>query len=88
MLLFQFHDHIAREILHEDPRDTLYYGREEIGEFLSSILKPGATVDAQELLKSATGSELSARAMLEYFEPLRVWLVEQNAGRNYTLGEL
>lgn len=88
VLLFQLHDHIARTVLLEDPRDTLYYGREEVGEFLASILRPGATVDAQELLREATGSELSARAMLEYFEPLRVWLVEQNAGRRATLGEL
>lgn len=88
VLLFQLHDHIARAILHEDPHDTLYYGRREIGEFLSSILRRGATVDGGELLAEVTGEPLSARAMLEYFEPLRLWLVEQNAGRTYTCPEL
>jgi peptidyl-dipeptidase A len=38
VLLFQLHDHIAREILHESPRDTNYYGRKEVGTFLRSIL--------------------------------------------------
>ena len=85
MLLFQLHDHIAREILHEDPHDTLYYGRKDVGAFLSSILSQGGMVDGGVLLERATGEQLSARAMLDYFEPLRLWLVEQNAGRTGTL---
>jgi peptidyl-dipeptidase A len=40
VLLFQLHDHIAREILHQDPRDTNYFGNKEVGEFLRSILTP------------------------------------------------
>jgi peptidyl-dipeptidase A len=88
VLLFQLHDHIAREILHEDPHDTLYFGRRDVGAFLASILRPGATVDSRALLRQATGSDLSARAMLEYFEPLRAWLSEQNRGRTCTLPEL
>jgi peptidyl-dipeptidase A len=88
VLLFQLHDHIARKVLHEDPHDTLYFGRREVGEFLTSILRRGATVDGGALLEEVTGERLSARAMLEYFEPLRQWLVEQNAGRTHTLPEL
>jgi peptidyl-dipeptidase A len=88
VLLFQLHDHIAREILHEDPRDTCYYGRREVGDYLRSILEVGATQDGNELLVQRTGSQLSARAMVDYFEPLRLWLVEQNAGRKHTLGEI
>lgn len=88
VLLFQLHDHIARKLLREDPHDTCYYGRKEVGEFLSSILRPGASVDWQTLLKEKTGEGLSARAMLEYFEPLRKWLVEKNKGRKYTLPEM
>mgnify|MGYP001954371623 CR=1 FL=1 len=41
VLLFQLHDHIAREILGEDPHDTLYSGREDVGRFLASVLEPG-----------------------------------------------
>jgi peptidyl-dipeptidase A len=88
VLLFQLHDHIAREVLHEDPHDTLYFGRREVGEYLTSLLRRGATVDGGALLEEVTGERLSARAMLEYFEPLRLWLVEQNAGRTHTLPEL
>jgi peptidyl-dipeptidase A len=88
VLLFQLHDHIARQILHEDPRDTNYYGRKEVGEFLQSIMKPGASADWRQLLLEKTGSDLSAKAMLHYFEPLMGWLRQQNQGRKYTLGEL
>ena len=88
VLLFQLHDHIAREILREDPHDTNYFGRKEVGEYLKSILTPGATVDWRALLKEKTGSDLSTKAMVAYFEPLRQWLVEQNKGRKHTLPEL
>ena len=33
------------------------------------------------LLKEATGQELSATPMLEYFEPLMEWLKKENQGR-------
>ena len=88
MLLFQLHEHIAREILREDPRDTNYYGRKDVGEFLRGILTPGASVDWRALLKEKTGSELSAKAMLAYFEPLRAYLAELNRGRKATLAPL
>jgi peptidyl-dipeptidase A len=85
VLLFQLHDHIAREILHEDPHDTSYFGRKDVGTFLKSILEPGASVDWKALLVEKTGSPLSARPMLRYFEPLMGWLKEQNKGRTSTL---
>lgn len=88
VLLFQFHDHIAREILHEDPHDTNYFGSKEVGTFLSSIMTPGASVDWRAVLMETTGEELSARAMLEYFAPLQAWLEERNEGRKATLPPL
>jgi len=88
VLLFQLHDHIAREILHQDPHETNYYGNKEVGNFLRQILTPGATRDWRELTREATGSDLSAQAMLRYFEPLTQYLKEQNKGRKYTLPEL
>jgi peptidyl-dipeptidase A len=39
-------------------------------------------------LIETTGSDLSARAMLDYFDPLMDWLREQNRGRVHTLGEI
>jgi peptidyl-dipeptidase A len=85
VLLFQLHDHIARKILSEDPHDTNYFGREEVGRFLDSIMRPGASVDWRKVLREKTGQDLSAEAMLRYFEPLMEWLREQNRGRTHTL---
>ena len=88
VLLFQMHDYIAREILHQDPHATNYYGSKPVGDFLRKILTPGATRDWRELTREATGTDLSAQAMLRYFEPLTQYLQEQNKGRTYTLPEL
>jgi len=88
VLLFQLHDHIAREILHQDPRDTNYYGQKAVGDFLRGILTPGSSVDWKELLRQKTGSALSAEPMLRYYEPLLGWLREENRGRTATLPEL
>lgn len=87
-LLFQLHDHIARTILDEDPHDTNYFGRREVGDFLRRVMEPGATVDWRQLLQDTTGQQLGTRAMVEYFAPLMTWLEEQNRGRKHTLPEL
>ena len=39
------------------------------------------TRDWRQLIKEATGEELSAKAMLEYYKPLTEYLQEQNKGR-------
>ena len=88
ILLFQLHSHIAAEILHQDPHATNYFGSVETGKFLWSIMETGSSGDWQGLLKEKTGKDLSAQAMLDYFEPLYEWLREQNAGRSYTLPDL
>ncbi len=88
VLLHQLHDHVARKVLRQDPRDTDYTGRKEVGEFLRSVLEPGATVDGRTLVRRATGEDLSARAMVEYFAPLEDWLRRENRGRKATLPEV
>jgi len=88
VLLFQLHDHIAREILHQDPRDTNYFGQQDVGAFLRTILTPGMSVDWKELLKEKTGSALSAQPMLRYFAPLMTWLKKENKGRKATLADI
>ncbi|QHT71924.1 M2 family metallopeptidase [Rhodocytophaga rosea] len=86
-LLFQLHDHIATHILKQNPKATNYYGSKPTGDFLKQILSPGASRDWRELLKESTGKELNAEAMLNYFQPLMVYLKEVNKGRKYTLSE-
>lgn len=84
-IMFQIHNHIAKNILKEDPRATNYYGNKEVGEFLHELLSVGATRDWRELMRETVGEDISARAMLEYFEPLMVFLKELNEGKSYTL---
>ncbi len=85
IILFQLHDHIAKNILKQDPHATNYYGSKEVGAFLADIMRPGASKDWRTVLKEKTGEDLSARAMVEYFQPLMAYLKEQNKGRKYTM---
>jgi peptidyl-dipeptidase A len=87
VILFQLHDYIAKSILKQDPKATNYYGNKEVGKFLKDIMAPGASKDWRVVLREKTGSDLSARPMLDYFEPLMHWLKDQNKGRIYTLAE-
>ncbi len=87
VILYQLHNHIAKNILKQDPRATNYFGQKSIGDFLKKIMYPGASKDWRQVLKESTGDELNAKAMLEYFQPLVEWLKTQNTGRKYSLPE-
>jgi peptidyl-dipeptidase A len=87
-LLFQLHDHIARQLLHQDPHDTDYWGSRAAGDFLRNLMAPGASRPWRTVLHETTGRQLDAQAMVEYFRPLYDWLVEQNHGRRATLPDL
>lgn len=87
VLLFQFHQHIANNILKQDPHATNYWGNKGVGDFLQTVMKPGASVDWKEHLKKSIGQEFSAKPMLEYFNTLMPYLKKINQGRNYTLPE-
>lgn len=88
VLLYQLHNYIAKNILHQDPHATDYFGQKRIGDFMMQIMRPGATKDWRQVLKISTGEEFSATAMKEYFEPLKRWLQIQNKGRKYTLPKI
>ncbi|GAA4365406.1 M2 family metallopeptidase [Hymenobacter saemangeumensis] len=85
VILFQLHDHIARNILKQDPHATNYYGSKAVGSFLRDIMAPGSSRDWRVVLKEKTGEDLSARAMIDYFQPLMAYLQAQNKGRKYTM---
>jgi peptidyl-dipeptidase A len=87
-LLFQLHNHIATNILKQNPHDTDYYGSRAVGDFLKALMAPGASRPWREVLKETTGQELNAQAMVQYFAPLHNWLKEVNKGRTYTLPEI
>ena len=86
-LVFQFHDYIAKNILHQDPHATNYWGSKEVGNFLKSVMNKGASVDWKELLQTSIHSNMSAKPMVDYFSPVMVYLKRINAGRTYTLPE-
>jgi peptidyl-dipeptidase A len=88
ILLHQFHRHIARKILKSDPRNTDYYGNKEVGDFLRGILRIGATKDWREVMRDSIAEDVSATAILEYFEPLLEHLRKVNAGRKHTLADI
>ena len=87
IILHQLHAHIANNILKQDPRATNYFGNKEVGAFLSGILKQGAVGDWREIMQSQLGQEISAKPMLDYYQPLLVWLKKENKGRKYTLAK-
>jgi peptidyl-dipeptidase A len=87
VLQFQFHDYISKNILHQDPRNTCYFGNKEIGKFIGGMMSVGGVGDWRALLREKTGSDLTAKPMLDYFAPLMSYLKEVNKGRVYTLPE-
>lgn len=85
VLKFQLHDYIAKTILKQSPHSCNYYGNKEVGDFLRGIMRPGASRNWREVLREKTGEDLSARAMLEYYQPLMDHLKKVNAGRKVTI---
>ena len=52
-----------------------------MGDFLKSLLSKGATEDWRRLLREKTGSDLSSKPMMDYFQPLLDYLKQKNQGR-------
>ncbi len=81
VLKYQLHDKICRDILKQDPHSCNYYGSKAAGDFLKSILRQGAMKPWRELVREATGADLSTKAMATYFQPVLDDLKKQNRGR-------
>ena len=83
---FQFHKALCKEAGFEGPlhRCTIY-GSKEAGAKLKKVLEMGQSRPWQEAMEVMTGSpELDASALVEYFEPLKGWMDEQN--KQYSCG--
>jgi len=81
IIAHQLHRYICKNILNEDVRLANYRGRTAVGRYLQSIMQLGATRDWMQVMRESTGEELSSEALLEYYQPLSDWLMEQNAGQ-------
>ncbi len=59
-----------------------FYGNKEVGKKLNAMLAMGQSKPWPDALQVFTGSrEMSGKALVEYFAPLKVWLDQQNKGK-------
>ncbi len=82
ILQFQFYKAACDAAGWEGPLHRCsFYGNEEVGRRLDAMLEMGASEPWPEALEAFTGSrEMSGKAMVDYFAPLKDWLDEQNQG--------
>jgi peptidyl-dipeptidase A len=83
VLQFQFYEAACKLSGWKGPMHRCsFYGKKAVGEKLNAMLELGASKPWPEALKLFTGSkEMSGKAMLAYFAPLKAWLDEQNEGK-------
>lgn len=59
-----------------------FYGNKEVGARLNKMLEMGASKPWPDALQAFTGTrEISGKALMEYFAPLKTWLDQQNKGQ-------
>ena len=83
ILQFQFFKAACDQAGWEGPLHRCsFYGNEEVGKNLNAMLEMGASKPWPDALEAFTGErQMSGKAMVEYFAPLKAWLDEQNAGK-------
>jgi len=59
VLLFQFHNHIAKQILKQDSHATNYFGSKETSDFIKSLMQSGSSKDWKTLMREELGSEIN-----------------------------
>jgi peptidyl-dipeptidase A len=82
ILQFQFYRALCQAAEHQGPLYRCsFYGSQKAGGKLDAMLRLGASRPWPDALEALTGSrEMDAGALLEYFQPLQVWLDRQNQG--------
>jgi len=83
VLQFQFHRALCRIAGHKGSLHTCsIHGSKEAGARLDAMMRMGLSRPWPDALEALTGErKMDANALVEYFEPLMVWLRQQNAGR-------
>lgn len=83
LLQFQFYKAACDQAGWEGPLHRCsFYGNEEVGKNLNAMLAMGSSKPWPDALEAFTGErQMSGKAMLEYFAPLKEWLDEQNKGK-------
>ncbi|ENY82371.1 M2 family metallopeptidase [Sphingopyxis sp. MC1] len=83
VLQFQFYQAACKQAGWKGPLHRCsFYGNKEVGQKLNAMLEMGASKPWPDALEVFTGSrDMSGKAMMEYFAPLKKWLDEQNKGK-------
>ena len=83
ILQFQFYKAACEQAGWDGPLHRCsFYGNEEVGKNLAAMLEMGASKPWPDALEAFTGErQMSGKAMVEYFAPLKKWLDEQNRGK-------
>lgn len=84
VLQFQFYEAACKMAKWKGPLHRCsFYGNREVGRRLNAMLEMGASKPWPEALQAFTGSrEISGKAMIAYFAPLKTWLDKQNQGKS------
>ncbi|KAM8988729.1 angiotensin-converting enzyme [Ara ararauna] len=88
VIQFQFHQALCAAAKHTGPLHTCdIYQSKEAGKILGEALKLGFSKPWPEAMELITGQpNMSADALMSYFEPLMTWLMEENEKNEEVLG--
>lgn len=83
ILQFQFYEAACKQAGWTGPLHRCSFaGNEEVGTRFNAMLEMGRSKPWPDALEAFTGTrEMSGRALVEYFAPLKAWLDEQNRGK-------
>ncbi|KQS04488.1 peptidyl-dipeptidase [Sphingomonas sp. Leaf357] len=83
LLQFQFYQAACKQAGWKGPLHRCsFYGNKAVGEKLNAMLEMGQSKPWPDALQAFTGSrEMSGKAMVAYFAPLKAWLDQQNKGK-------
>ncbi len=83
ILQFQFFEAACKQAGWKGPLHRCsFYGNKTVGKNFNAMLEMGASKPWPEALEAFTGSrEMSGKAMMTYFAPLKKWLDQQNKGQ-------
>ncbi|MCB5424272.1 M2 family metallopeptidase [Altererythrobacter sp. CC-YST694] len=83
ILQFQFYQAACKQAGWKGPLHRCsFYGNEEVGKKLNAMLEMGSSKPWPDALEAFTGTrEISGKALVEYFAPLKKWLDQQNKGK-------
>ena len=83
IIQFQFQKALCETAGYKGPlAECSIFGSKEAGEKFAAMLSKGASQPWQDTMVELTGTkQMDASAILDYFEPLRGWLKQQNKGQ-------